>query len=232
MPSFISLLGVSGTIVVGGGGSPSVVSTSSTTYASRTNTTVTAPAGISNGHLLLGISVYGKASPHPSVTAPSGWNLLSPFPNTTTDASISFELGIYCHYKVASGESGDYTWTHAAASSDCVIYCISGSNNTPVAGTVGEGGNNTSTCPSVAGVTANSLVIYYSQNWQLWGTGSPPTGNTPTIVERRDSASGLIYTGDAVYAAGGATGARTQSNLNTASNNDRWQCGMIWIAPA
>ena len=102
-------------------------SISNTTYASRTNTTVTAPSGITNGDLLL--AMFFILSPNtnapPTPTAPSGFATVS---GITQPLDTGAHGGVRGHsrlyYKIASSESGDYTWTHTTHSTQGVIARI------------------------------------------------------------------------------------------------------------
>src|SRR5436309_1333140 len=60
-------------------------SIANTTYASRTNTVITAPAGIQNNDILLLLFTLGDAAP-PAPTPPAGFTALTGYPVTNTSA--------------------------------------------------------------------------------------------------------------------------------------------------
>ena len=89
-------------------------SSSQANHGSGTNIlTVTAPAGIADGDMLVFCAYIGGGT----LTWPPGWTVVY---GSGADA---FRGG----YKVASGESGDYTWTsNAVAAALGFILCYSG----------------------------------------------------------------------------------------------------------
>ncbi len=204
--------------------SPAVRSFSATTYASRTNTTITAPSGITDGDLLVAVHLVGLATA-PTVTAPAGWTRATGFPRMYDNG---FQVSCAVYYKTAASEAGNYTWTHSAASSDGFIYCISNpSTATPQVSRL-AGTGTTSTAPTLLTTTNNAVVIFADINFNAYGSSSPPAGTTPTFTERRDSASGLIYAADGILSTAGWTGDKTHGNNNGAS--DPWQCIAIAVS--
>lgn len=104
---------------------PTVAATnSSQENTSTTSHTVNLPASIAAGDLLL--IIWQSSSP--SVTTPSGWNLLSPTP-TTNGSNI--QLIVY--WKVASGSEGatQAITTGANTPAAHVSYRITGYQGTP-----------------------------------------------------------------------------------------------------
>jgi hypothetical protein len=201
-------------------------SLSRTTYTSRTNTTITAPSGIVNGDILTLGFITGRAvAGDPGPTFPAGFSLKSGHPQFVTLST--FWVYIWVAEKTASSESGDYTVTHSAMSSQGVIFCASGAEASQV--TYNSGTGTTSTATGLTTGTDDALVAFVAQNWQLYGTASPPTGTTPTFTEQLDAADSLIYAATGVLATAGATGDKSHANLNTAG--DPWQALLIgWDA--
>lgn len=185
---------------------------SSTTYASRTNTTITAPAGIVDGDVLVLFFLVGVAGTPPTPTLPSGFSVIQ---GPTTVSDSGFSVASRVAIKGASGESGDYTVTHSAASSQGVIVCVSDGDIAQVVSSANSGTNTTSTATGVTTPTNDSLVIFGAHNWDLYGTASPPAGTTPTFTERLDSATSLIYAATGPLATASATGNKSHANLNT-----------------
>ncbi len=193
-------------------------SISSTTYATRTNTTVPAPAGIQDGDVLLLVFLRGNGGANPATpTWPSGFDLVSGYPTTVSDGT-DYRVSKWVLKKVASGESGDYTVTHANGASQGVIVAVSGSDGTVVAtqnAATTPAGTTTATATGLTTGADNSLVAFVVHNWDLYGAASPPTGSTPTFTERLDDASSLLYVATGVLATAGATGDKTHATGNS-----------------
>lgn len=199
----------------GGGGAAAFRSISSTTYASRTNTIVTAPTGIQNGDILLLVLILGASTP-PTPTLPSGFSVLSGGPTTITDSG--FSVACRLAWKLASSESGNYTATHATASSQGMMLAISGASSaTPVSSV----NNGTATLGTYTGITTpsnSSLVAGIQVAWDSWtGADAGISGTTPTFTARLDDTN-QIYVGTGVLATAGATGSPTQGNNNAGAH--------------
>src|SRR4051812_8770225 len=103
-------------------------SVSTLSNGTRTNSVFTAPAGIVNGDgLVCVLQTGGTAAIAP--TPPAGWAAI-----TGMGASLSvtrvdpWTMRLYGFYKVASGESGSYTFTHSSGATEGILYCCSGSD--------------------------------------------------------------------------------------------------------
>lgn len=212
-------------------------------YAARTNTTIPAPAGIANGDILLILFAIGGDSPGNTASPPAGFTAAPGYPTVATDAS-NFIVRTYLWVKVASGESGDYTVTHVNAPTTAYLVAVAGgdtsaplspnaSNQTFNPQAPGGLTHNVSLAPGVTTQNDNSLVIFWSHAWELYGAASPPTGSTPLFTERYDSAGSILYVADGVLATAGATGDKSHTNPN-AGSNESWAAGLIVVknAPA
>lgn len=208
-------------------------SSRSTTYASRTNTTITAPAGIQNNDVLIILFGIGASGTPPAPAPPAGFNIITGFPTTETDAG-GFKVKTYAWYKIASGESGNYTITHSSAASQGYMAAVSGADiadpfhQNP---TTNTGSGTVSTALGLTTPAENSLVMYLGSDWGDSSNAlSPPTGTTPTFIERLDpgTVSGIMYVADGVLATQSATGNKTQTN-NSAGNP--WMASLICINP-
>jgi hypothetical protein len=215
-------------------------SISSTTWASRTNTTITAPSGITDGDLLLLFHVIGTGTP-PTQTPPAGFTALpGTWPQTITESGYSMAARAW--YKIASGESGNYTVTHiapAGAFGACqgAMVRISGADTsspfTP-SPTVnlqqGLGGSEAST--TFTGLTTTvdgTLILLFGWDWADTSNNlTPPTGTTPSFTERMDTTVSYVATG--VLATAGATGNKTMAN--NAGTGSPWGALMVAVAPA
>ena len=210
-------------------------SDTATTYAGgRTNTTCTAPSGIQNGDVLLIAFAIGASSSAPTATAPAGFaSVAGTYPVDVTVNGFNVDTRVW--YKIASGESGDYTITHATASSQCYIVAVSGGSSAQPASTTNQGTANVTTALSITPVANESLVVFIGQDWADTATAlSPPTGTTPTFTERLDpgTTAGVLYVANGVLATAGATGNKTMLNNNTGGGNSGWAGIMVVIEAA
>ena len=209
-----------------------VRSTSSVTGGTRTNTTITAPAGITNGDVLVALMTVGAASA-PTVTPPSGFTEVTTtgWP-LTIDKSDPWQMRVRFFWKVASGESGNYTFTHSSAYTEAIMYAASGANTTtPVSPnpTSASGDSTTATATGLTTPVDSSLVIWVGSVWNNIGPTTPPTGTTPTFTEYFDGGSGgIFYSAAGVMTTAGATGNKAVSNVG----GSYWVAGLISIQAA
>lgn len=188
-------------------------SSSSLAYGSRTNSIVTAPAGIQNGDVLLYTMFLGITGTAITATPPTGFVACSggTFPIALTDGS--FNARAYVWYKIASSESGDYTSTHTAGSSSATMLAISGGTGTPAC-TTNNGTGGTTTATGLTTSANDSLVAFVGWDWADTANNvTPPTGATPTFSEVLDLTITYVATG--VLATAGATGDKTITNNST-----------------
>jgi len=199
-----------------------VRSTSATTYASRTNTTITAPAGIEDGDvLILVFELFYALTDIPS-TLPSGFDLLTGFPSDINPASND-HLVMKIARKVASGESGDYTVTHASATTQGSIVCISGASAALPLATINTGTTSTVTATSITPVADNSVVIYAAAHYDGFSTTTPPAGGDPTFTEYLDGV--IQYVAAGVLSPAGATGDKSV----TADGAEDWHASLVAV---
>ncbi len=213
---------------------------SNTTYASRTNTVVTAAAlgSIANDDLLLAFVLTGANPTPPAVTPPAGFSQIpgATWPMTVTQGGgNTFTISAVGYYKFASGESGDYTFTHASGSSQGVMLRVSGadtsspftpapSQNEKEGGVSGED----TVFTGLTTATDESLIVAYAFDWGDTTVNlTPPTGTTPTFTERLDTAITYVATG--VLAAAGATGDKTMAN--NSSTVHPWVASLVAVEP-
>lgn len=201
----------------------------------RTNSTITAPAGIQNGdELFIGAwSGESTAGAVVAMTGPAGFTLQPGYPVRLRDVAGTYFYDVYLWRKVASGESGNYTITHSAGQSEGIMWAVSGGDGT-IQTTLNSQSNTTGTTTITAnGLTTganDSLVSFFAVAWSDYaGAGSPPAGSTPTFTERIDS--GTIYLATGVLATAGATGNKTHTSTNSA-NNQPWLGALIEVRAA
>lgn len=202
-----------------------------TTYASRTNTTITKPTGTADGdYVILGIitGASGGAGGAPDPTPPAGFTLLAG-PTLGWDGSFAVELRLYG--KIASSEGASWDMTHATASSQGFAVTYNGVDPTTpvdVAGTDNEGTGSTTTATGVTTASNGAMVVYAAHNWGSGTALTAPTGTTPTFTERIDTL--LVYVADGLMTTAGATGSKTQSNGN--GGGDGWGAILVALRPA
>jgi hypothetical protein len=203
------------------------VSGSNTTYGSRTNTTVTAPSGIADNDVLIARIVTAASGEAPDPTAPAGWTQIG---STIDGGAGGFNLEARDYIKVASGESGDYTWTHSTASSQGWIGVFRGVDTTTpqdATATVNSAFDTaTTTATGLTTATDGAWLVFIGQDWA--GTSnnlSPPTGMT----ERLDVT--LTYVATEEIATSGATGNRSHTN-NSGGGSTYCSARLIALRPA
>lgn len=183
---------------------------------------MTAPAGIQDGDILVFAIFAGIIGTAPTVTPPSGFSAPSggTWPIQFTDGS--FGVNVYVWTKTASGESGNYTATHAAASSQGFMFAVPGSTGTPTATTNSGTNGPTTTALGLTTTGPNALIAFLGWDWGDTSNNlSPPTGSTPTFTERIDVAP-LIYLATGVLATAGATGNKSHTNNSATSGTHPW----------
>jgi hypothetical protein len=207
------------------------ISDSFVNYAARTNTLITAPLGIQDGDDLLIIFEDGALNAAPVPIPPAGFNIVTGFPLTRADSN-NFTVDTYAWRKTASGEAGDYTVTHANATSNAWMQCARGQNLiTPYDPnpTTNTGLGDTATAPGLTTAVDNSLIVYFCSKWNFPG-GTFPGGVTPVLTTRLDGSATLLFVSNGVLTPPGATGAKVATGLpNTPT--EPWATGLIAIRP-
>jgi hypothetical protein len=205
---------------------------STVAIGTRTNTVFTAPPGITNGDLLVILMSAGAAAAV-TVTPPSGWSTLSGGPLIVNSKADPWTQRGYVFYKVASGESGNYTTSHSSAATDGIIIRFTGADTTTPFNPTQTTSSGSGTTTSWTGLTTavdGSGVVAFSIAWDGQG-GSAPTGTTPTFTEQFDGGTtGTSYVADGVLATAGATGTKTNTNNNTGGAGSPWAASLIAIA--
>ena len=209
------------------------------TNGSRSNSVLPAPSTIVNGDILLAILIVGNSAA-PSVTPPAGFSEITGYP-IVYGKTDPWYVNIHAFVKVASSESGNYTFTHTTAYSEGIIYAISGAdtsspetpNATNASYTGGEPfSGQTWTAPGLTTSRDGSAVFFVAACWDAAGPTVPPTGTTPTFAEDFDGGSGgVFYAASGILATAGATGNKSTANAN-ASSSSPWGAGLICIQSA
>ena len=140
-------------------------SITSTTYASRTNTTLTAPAGIVDGDILIAVIAVGGSSLPSAPTPPTGFTM---FGTNTAINDGSFYVNLYIAWKRAASESGSYAWTHGTQSTQGTMKAYSGclASGTPLGVTSNNTGTGNSSVGTGITTTANNnFLLLESHDW-------------------------------------------------------------------
>lgn len=205
------------------------------TYGTRTNSTITAPSSIANGDLLVAVLHAGNSSGTAvTVTPPAGFTEVTNSPIAETFSGYTIASHVY--YKVASGESGNYTFSHSSADTEGYMYRLTGADTstpidvTPATAVANLVNNGTTTeLATITTVTNGAFIIAQDSAWDAPGAGNW-SGTTPTLTTRRTGSISKLADGTQTTA--GATGARTRTNGNTGGGNLPWVSIIVAIRPA
>jgi hypothetical protein len=207
-------------------------SSSGVSLGTRVNTTVTAPVGIVNNDVLLLVWIGGLAA-SPTPTPPTGFTTVGGgFPTDHTDGT--FHIKTYAWVKVAAGESGNYTVTHASCASAAYLGAYSGANtSTPilVTPTTNISLGTTTTATGLTTAVDGSMIVFVDVGWGDFAVDLvPPAGTTPTFTERFEDTGHELYVADGSLATAGATGSKAHTNNN--QSGSPWMGSLIAIAAA
>lgn len=203
-------------------------SDSTVASASRTNTTVTAPAGAAPGDVIVvALSVGGNPGVTP--TAPSGWTQIGAVTYSQDDPwTVHHSLWLKVFDEAAS-----WTWTHAARVSQAYTVAWSGVDvTTPLdvaattaVGLQGGASPQTSTAPSLTTVTDGARLILARGSWN-GNAATPPSGWT----ERLDAP--VVWVGDRDFPTAGSVGSVSIASGNTEGFLQAWGIIMAALRPA
>ena len=222
---------------IGSGTGTTWVQTDRTTNA---NVVVSKPTGTTAGDVLVaGITVYGGAGT--TITAPSGWALISRTNQGTSNSTGS--VGLASFYKIANtSEPSTYTWTIAwnsgvatadrSAIGGIARYTgVNTSNPLDVTSTTSSGNGTSAIAPSITTVTAGSTVI------NLYGAGdnvafTQASGSTERFdvnINVGGGANGDLAGsyGDFTKAVAGSTGTKTATVPGTVN----WTAHSVALRP-
>ena len=156
--------------------------------------------------------------------------MLTGSPISVTDGG-GFNVNYCIFWKIASAESGSYTFTHTVANSCGLVIRYTGANTTTPflpTPTTNFGTGTTATATGFTTVSNNTLIIFTEQDWGDNTTDTiPPAGTAPTFTERVDAV--ILYIADGSLATAGATGDYSHTS-NSASANP-WCAYLIGLNP-
>lgn len=207
----------------------------STAEATTVDTVYVAPASIANGDVLFiyhfELSLSLAAPPTP--TAPAGFTLAPgtwPLVNTLNGAT---NARVWLWYKIASGESGNYTVTHTSCINRGIIARVTGANTADPFDpdpTQNTGTGVTTTFTGLTTTIDSCLEMAFGQDNNDKALNlTAPTGTTPTFTERIDDIHGnYLATGNLSPAA--ASGNKTMTNNSNAGQP--WLAVLVSVQPS
>lgn len=196
-------------------------SQTSLSNTTRTNTTVTAPAGAVTGTDVIVAALDIGNSSSVTISTPSGW---TPAGSTSFASGDPYTVNVYCFVRVHDG-SATYTFNHASASSEAWCSAWSGADTTtpldvaPTTNSEGTG-STPATLNTVTIATTGAQEIAIRSSWD-GNAITAPAGWT----ERLDQPVLWVGTKTATSSPG-ATGTTSIDPGN--SPNNRW--GTIHVA--
>ena len=208
------------------------------TYASRTNNVLTAPAGIQNGDILIiCFLIFNGSSSPPTPTPPAGFVVVPGPTFPVNGGTSSLHVHNFIWFKVASSESGNYTVTHTVATSQAWIGAYSGGNqSTPMVpnATSNTGTGTTTTALGLTTTINGSGIIFVAQDFGDNNNNlTAPSGTTPTFTKEfgatvGNGSGGILFIADGALSPAGSTGNKTfTSNSNSTSP---WAGFLVTIA--
>lgn len=215
--------GNSSTTPLAGSAAPAPAFRSAATAAAGNagSITVTKPAGVVAGDVLIAQVHIHRLD---AITPPSGWTLVrndelaSPGDDTSKNS---------VYWKRAGGaEPASYVFFFADTNNaQAAILAYSGiaAAGDPVNA---HGGateasvitDNTVLAPSLAGVTAGSMLVAFSSHTDSGHTWTPPPGMTERVDAESAAAIFSMEAADQIFGAGGATGSRTATYTPATGN--------------
>ena len=209
------------------------VSVADSGYAGRTGSvSVSAPAGVEDGDLLLMMVVIGYAGAvaHYPVT-PTGWTPFAGSPSVVSD-STPFIVTSSLYWRSASSEPAGYTVDYEddlSLPSEAVVLAYRGAASGAPAITIATGTGSTTTIDGMTAAADGARFVMLSHNWNAAGGYSPPGGTDPVWEERLDASGSLIYVADGALDAGQASGDDSHSNGNGAA--EPWTAALVALEP-
>ena len=222
-----------GPSAVGGGGTPrqALADPLSGTWISEAHAfsnsaaslAVGIPSGTVNGHVLLaGISYTGNMT---IVTPPGGWTLIA----TNSSGTLSSDSKLSTYWKVANGESGNYTWTfNTAGAVNGFVWALKDiDTSTPVnASALNSGTGTTVTHSSVTPTVNNTLLCAIACN-----AAATSSFSTPTFWSSRNG----VGTGSNVQSVGRTASyydtVATGNITSTSGANAKWSSQLLALTP-
>lgn len=156
---------------------------SSTNRSTSAGNTVTAPASIQNGNLLIAVGLH--TSNQQTMTPPSGFSVVY----LDLDGSNSTFIAI----KTASSESGNYTFTWTGVGNNTISMLVyNNANFVNTIGAITSATSNTSTAASITPTYLGTLCAMFS-NESNQTVSTAPIGLTQRAVQTASGPSLAVY---------------------------------------
>lgn len=183
---------------------------SSINRATTASNTVTAPSGIQDGQLLVAFAFINREVQ--TLTLPAGWTQRQRFASAADD-----EATLIVATKVASSESGNYTFLWGTGSNN-TIAILAYKNATDIDRLIGaEQGAFAAaiTAPSILPTQEGALLTFFGNNGAR-AVDTPPAGMVERVIQTASGPSVVVY--DLVPSEAGATGDKTLTWSGTAND--------------
>jgi hypothetical protein len=206
------------------------------TSSSTSSYVINRPSGVVSGDLMIATVAISDNSP--TVTAPSGWSVVTQF---TTDGTIDGRMAIL---KRTAGSSEPTSWTGSLSSSSLPIMteCVAYRNCDTAANQFID--DDTSTKSGGSSITTASVVNDNSGAWRVCSfmasrqtLDSAPNFSSSEVIERADDYASYVGSGyhssgaralsAAVYDSNGPVSTGTHSR--TANLSASWYAAASWI---
>lgn len=185
---------------------PSFISSSINRVNASTSLSVTAPSNIQDNDLLV---CFFYAAAQAATTLPSGFT--SVYTDTTANPRIN--VG----YKIASSESGNYTFTPASSANIAAAILVYRNASYDVVGTIARSGTTTVSASSVTSTTSGILIAAFTTNNVAGVIITDPSGMTQQAKTTGTVVAPSLVVYDEVISVSGATGSRTITWLSGAA---------------
>lgn len=176
----------------------SFISSSINRVSTSSSITVTAPSNIQNGDLLVCFFYAATAS---ATTLPTG------FTSVYTESSTNPRINV--GYKIASSESGNYTFTPASNANLAAAILVYRNASYNVVGTISRPGSTTVSAPSVTSTAPGILIAAFTSSGTTATVSSAPSGMTQRAITTGSTTAPSTVVYDQVITVSGATGTRT-----------------------
>jgi hypothetical protein len=199
-------------------------SSTSTNGGGPTTITITKPAGVASGDVLIA-AISHEAGNADTITVPSGWTLVRRVDNTSSE-------GVAVYRKVAgASEPASYSWTfdQSRSLSGGMLAYTGVDNTTPIDVENGQatGQNTTHATPSITTTQPNEMLVAFFAIPQA-ATWTAPTGMTKQIDVPENGRGNSLAVATVSQAGAGATGTKTA----TASTTDVGVTELLALRPA
>ena len=189
-----------------------------TSVGTSTNTTITKPTNTVDDDFLI---AFIHVEDDVTVTAPSGWTLITSFDSTGEDMTGKI------YYKRASSEGSDWTWTHNSTWSGGWVQRLTGvaTSGDPEDATLSTNEATTGATVTWTGITTatdGALIFGFGGAW----VGSGQAWSASTLTERMDD--GEIAAFSDIQTSAGASGNKVATLAHTSAD---WYAILIALKP-